>query len=287
MVCSVLWVVLPDSIMKGMRNKTHPNRSIPKPTMNKLTLSALLLLPVSAVISHGATTFNAPITAIFGSGNPDGGWVSSVDNNIELGLRAKDRNTGDTPNNGAGTYSFATGFSSPANNRAIWNFEFSINSDDSSGTDPLSSYRYVLSYDTNPSQGQTWASVDPLTLDNSYGNDATANGAGVEPVSVPNAVTLIAGNNIAQNSGNIMFAGTYPGFPSPTLDATYDFKLTAYSVTDTAGTTPLAQTSMRVNVGQGGAAVPDAGSTLVLLSSAMLGLFGFANFRKGKGTANA
>ena len=134
--------------------------------MNKLTLSALLLLPVSAVISHGATTFNAPITAIFGSGNPDSGWVSSVDNNIELGLRAKDRNTGATPNNGAGTYSFATGFSNPpTNSRAIWNFEFSINSDDSSGTAPLSSYRYVLSYDTNPSQGQTWASVDPLIKD--------------------------------------------------------------------------------------------------------------------------
>jgi hypothetical protein len=45
---------------------------------------------------------------------------------------------------------------------------------------------YRLSYDVDPSAGQNWMSIDPLAaiFDNSFGNNSTANGAGVEPVSI-------------------------------------------------------------------------------------------------------
>jgi hypothetical protein len=239
----------------------------------------LLLLPAFALTTQAATvTYNDSITAIFGSGNPNGGWVSVLDNNIELGLRAKNRVTAATTNDGAGNYSMPTGFNGT---RAMWNFEFSMNSNADGGPGAnLSAYRFVLSFDVDPSQGQSWNTMNPLTLDNSYGNDTTANGAGVEPTDVPSALALIAGNSIAQNSGNIVFSGSYPGFPSPLTDATYDFMLTAYSSTDTAGVTPLAQASMRVTVGQGGAAVPDAGSTLLLLGSALTGMACFKGWKR-------
>ena len=60
----------------------------------------------TAPLLSAVTTYNVSITAIFGSGNPNGGWVSNTDNGIQLGLRAKGRNdtsyVNTTPNDGSG-----------------------------------------------------------------------------------------------------------------------------------------------------------------------------------------
>ncbi len=69
----------------------------------------LTLFVVTAVVP---SVWAVDITAIYGGGNPDGGWTADTDSGITLGLRAKGRNdtsfAGTTPNDGAGTYTFAT-----------------------------------------------------------------------------------------------------------------------------------------------------------------------------------
>ncbi|HWB04590.1 MAG TPA: hypothetical protein VG796_16295 [Verrucomicrobiales bacterium] len=239
-----------------------------------MKLSTALLLPIFAATCQAATTtFNDTITAIYGGGNPNGGWTSVTEGNLEIALRGKNRDTGATTNDGAGTYSFPTGFAvNPA--RALWQFEYSMNSDaDGGAVTNLSSYRFVLSFDTDPSLNQAWSTLDlSLIPDNSFGTSATANGAGAEGL----WSALAGSNTVAQNSQNMVF---FPGFPSPNANGTYDFKLTAYSSTDTAGTTPLADVGMRVEVGAGGAALPDSGSTLAMLGSAFLGLVGLSKLK--------
>jgi hypothetical protein len=199
------------------------------------------------------------ITAIFGSGNPNGGWTASSGGEIQLALRAKGRNdtgaAGTTPNNGAGTYSFPV-FQGA---RGPFNYEFSINSDtnDANGVDRLTAYDFYLSVDGDPDQCVDYTTVDPLAYwaDNSYGNNSTLNGQGVEGP----AAALAGSNNIAQNSQNITF-GDYPAgaFPAPgPANATYSYEL--YAVADGAGPggARLASVTITVVVGAGGAVCTD------------------------------
>jgi hypothetical protein len=220
--------------------------------------SLITILALGAFVpSLMAVQYNQNVTAIYGSGNPDGGWTTETGGGITVGLRGKNRTTGATPNVN-GVYTFPTGtVGSPA--RALWNFEFSINS----GTAPLSSYIYSLSVDLDPSQGVNFLTFNPLTGygDNSYGNAGTANGQGIEGL----ASALAGGNTIAQNSQNIVFLGL-----NPLLDGTYDYVLTASS----AAGGPQATVGITVVVGNGGSRVPDAGSTVALLGTALVGLAG-------------
>ena len=75
----------------------------------KKNLLAVSTLVVSLTSSVQALEYNQDITAIFGSGNPDQGWTTFTQDSIQLGLRAKNRTDGTTPNDGAGTYSFPVG----------------------------------------------------------------------------------------------------------------------------------------------------------------------------------
>lgn len=214
---------------------------------------ALLLLSMN---SH-ALAYNDTITAIFGSGNPDTGWVSDTQNGVQVAVRAKNRTDGSTPNNGAGVYSFATG-TAPASTRARWNWEFSANSDvlGTSG-DSLLDYTWLLSVDTDPSAAASFTTFNPFAfyLDNELGNNSTANGAGViDPFN-------LGLYNVGQNSQNITFA---PWSLDPNANATYDFVFAAYD-----GTRQIASTEMQVVVGSGGTRVPDNGSTFGMM--AMMG----------------
>ncbi len=217
------------------------------------------LLTAVAVTSASAVQYNQNITAIFGGGNPDTGWTTETAGGITLGLRAKDRTSGATPNVD-GVYTFAT---APAP-RGLWNYEFSINS----GTAPLTAYTFLLSVDNDSSLGTSFTTINPLTYwgDNFYGTAATGNGLGDEGL-----FAVLGGNNqIAQNSQNITF-GDYPGGAMPLeLNATYDYILTAL---DQAGNT-IASVSIQVVVGNGGARVPDAGSTFAFLGAGLAALAG-------------
>ncbi len=227
-------------------------------------MKKLLLAFVCTAVSPlaFADLYNQNITAIYGTGNPNGGWTTDSGSGLTLGLRAKNRTTGATPNVN-GVYSFATGVVPPANNRAIWNYEFSINS----GASMLSAYDYYLSIDTNPALNVSFTTINPLAAfgDNSYGTGATANGQGLEGP----AVNFIGSNTIAQNSQNIVFIGL-----NPFLNATYNYDL--YAVASGAGVngTRLASVGMQVVVGTGGTAVPDAASTSLLIGLGLVGLVG-------------
>lgn len=235
----------------------------------KLPITTVLLATLAS--AAWADTYNDSITAIFGSGNPNTGWTSDSANGIELGLRAKNRTSGDTANVN-GVYSYAT---APAP-RGLWNYEFSINSD-TSGTSgrTLGYYDFYLAVDRDPTAGIMWSVVNPLSYwgDNSYGNNSTANGAGTEGT----FAALGANNNVAQNSQNITF-GDYPTFPQGGLalapNATYDYVLYAVEKGAGSGGTRLVDVAIKVKVGNGGAAVPDGGTTFGLLGLAFAGLAG-------------
>jgi hypothetical protein len=227
--------------------------------MKKHVLTAIALAALAPAAM--AVTYNDTITAIYGSGNPDTGWTSEFGNGIELALRGKNRDTGATPQpNTLGVYEFATG---PAANpaRAKWQYEFSINS----GTPTLAFYDYYLSIDLDPSQGISYLTIDPILgyPDNSYGNSLTANGAGIEGL----GLVLSPINFIAQNSQNIAFLGL-----DINADSTFNYALYAVAKGAGAGGSRLAEVEMVVVVGRGGAAVPDAGSTLALLGVGIAGL---------------
>lgn len=239
----------------------------------KFKIIAFLLLTIAT--PAWAVSYDQTITAIFGTGNPNGGWAADTNNNIELGLRAKNRTTGATPDSNNGIYTFATGVDPAHTNRALWNFEFSINSDVSGMPGPttgnsLVDYVFVLSVDTDPSQGTNFTTFNPVSAipDNSMGNNGTANGAGVE--TGPGSAFMF---NIAQNSENITFSAFGSG--DPNADATYDYRLAAYAIGDTMFLHPLAFISIQVIVGDGGARVPDSGTTVAMLGVGLLGMAGF------------
>ena len=215
-------------------------------------LTALLLVPAVA-----APVWATSITAIYGGGNPDAGWTTATSGELQLGLRAKDRTTGATANVD-GTYSFAT---APAP-RGLWNYEFSINSDVNSanGTTSLaaSPYDFYLTVDQDPSQGFSGVTVNPLNywFDNSFGNNSTANGAGVEGL----ALFLAPGNNLVQNSQNITFAGYPGGAEVLSPNATYSYELFAVAKGAGADGARVAEVGINVVIGAGGVAVPRAGA---------------------------
>jgi len=232
--------------------------------MKKFIIIALCAASASFV---RADSYNQTITAIFGAGNPDGGWTADSGTGITLGLRGKNRDTGATTN-ASGVYTFATGFNS-GGTRARWNYEFSINS----GTALLSNYDYFLGVDLDPSQGISYIYVDPFAAfnDNSFGNSGTLNGQGFEGPAAGNAA-LATSNTIVQNSQNIVFLGL-----NPLLNATYNYDLFAVAKGTGVNGDHLADVGITVVVGNGGNAVPDSGTSAILLGA---GLVGFALVRR-------
>lgn len=211
----------------------------------KKTHTLILTLGLCAHTAFGLS-FNQNIVAIYGSGNPDTGWTLEQGNGITVAMRGKHRANG-TTTNVEGTYSFPTGYQAPANTRALWNWEFSINS----GAVNLDSYDYYVGVDLDPSKEVFATILDALSIpDNSYGNDSTLNGQGIEGL----AVNLAPLYNITQQSHNITF---YPN-QNPNLDATYDYEL--YAVEKGAGPsgTKLVSVGITVVVGNGGPAFLDA-----------------------------
>jgi hypothetical protein len=233
--------------------------------MNKWLLTALLAAPAITAPSWGTS-----ITAIYGSGNPAEGWTDTVVGDLQLALRAKDRVTGAAVNVD-GTYSYAT---APAP-RGLWNYEFSINSDKGDGATSLaaSPYDFYLTIDLDPSQAFNGVTVNPLTAwsDNAYGKNSTLSGAGNDGT----FAAFGALNNIAQNSQNITFLGL-PLDPN----ATYDYELFAVAKGAGANGSRVASVDMTVIVGAGGAAVPDAGASAILLGIGVAGLAGFRRINR-------
>jgi hypothetical protein len=230
--------------------------------------AAALALPQAAQ----ALSFDQNVTpdVIFGSGNGNGFWTVDSANNTEVGLRAKVRFAGVYNSNGDGTYSHSTGISTGS--AAIWNFEFSINTNLDGASDnarTLDTVSIVLSVDTDPTAGINMISFSPFAAwsDNAVGTNATGNGAGVDG-GAPSSGTVV------QNSQNLgwLLGGLMIPFDA-NADATYDFTLSVLS-----GSAVLSSTAMTVIVGAGGAAIPEA-ATLGLFGLGLAGL-GIAGLRR-------
>lgn len=241
--------------------------------IKSLTLAAGSLLASLSLAAPVNGSGDLTSNVIFGSGNIDGSFTGVNVNGVELALRAKLRyNLSGQPQNvfnydGDHTYTFNPANSVAPANRAIFNFEWSINSDSSGSLGrALDDLTYVLTVDVDPGVGVSGpvpydvinAFTNLLVPDNAMGTNATANGGGVKGTTVTYA-GLIASNNVAQNSQNIGFAQY--GAANPQAQGTYTFSLAAFD-----GTNLLAQTSIDVIVGQ--AAVPVT-STLPLLMSGL------------------
>lgn len=260
----------------------------------RLLMQCLGCLALTFLVAAGASalSFDQNVTpnVIFGSGNANGGWTVDRSNGVELGLRAKQRFPAANifNSNGDGTYSFAAGVG-PGQSfpTAIWSFEWSINSNwnGTSGWN-LDDLTYALMLDSNPSNagsaGITWLTFDPIhsynpatsdfQWDHSIGTNATGNGGGT---AISNAVddpagyaALIGANNVAQNSWRPHWF--LPAF-DPTVDGTYNFKLSAFD-----GDSLVAQTEIQIIVGQGGE-IPEP-TTMALLTA---GIAAMAGRRRG------
>lgn len=161
---------------------------------------------------------------IFGAGNANGGFTIIEDQGLELGLRAKLRynmsgNAENTfPWDGTDTYTFLeTDGVAPAG-RAIWSFEWAINTDSDPGNasgNKITDFVYTIDI-TGP--GGYSFSYDPLGLLQgvSFGTNSTANGAGTDAFSfdpgtgkqwfTSTTTTIDLLNfNVAQTSENIGF----------------------------------------------------------------------------------
>ena len=247
------------------------------PTGNFFKLTALCAALAASLAANAAPVYNANVTnnVIMGSGIANGGFTVNTAGGVEVALRANERYdlasdsaTGVTGSNGNGTYNQnagePAGFTGPTQNRARWNFEWSINT----GTASVGAYAYRLGMDFDPGFGTNFQTFDLINMpfaDHSFGNNSTAQGAGVKATTAAGYAALLTSNNLVQNSWNMDFFDSAAFVFNPLLNGNYSFFLEAINRDGTL----ISRTDIEVIVGTG--AVPEPGS-LALIGLALAGL---------------
>lgn len=243
--------------------------------MLKATSMTLCLGLASLTFSQNVNAGLISSDVIFGSGNANGGFTTSQIGSLELGLRAKLRyNLNGDPENtfpwdGNNTYTFNdTDGVAPAN-RAIWNFEWSINTNwDDNGSSILDSGLF-FALEIIGDNGFD-AAYDPLSFDAWLGFNNTANGSGTYTTDASNSGSY----NVAQNSVNIGFANNLgnPGFDPQSLGE-YSITLSAF-----ANEQAIGRNTIFINM-QSETSVVSAPATLAIFSLG-LGLIGIRRMRR-------
>ncbi|RCS52713.1 PEP-CTERM sorting domain-containing protein [Bremerella cremea] len=264
------------------------------------TLLALLLLGCLGSVSQADMLSS---NVFFGSGNSNQYFTVSQAGGVEIGMRAKlryDPNDGNQPKNfdqssdlgyaiEEGSYYFST--PNYGTDRAIWNLDWSVNSDFNQGTpasttNKLSAFTYNINFDFDPAGAGSNSStnynpVNELYNDNSYGNKTTTSANDVTPgplvfgfiPTAPFASDLNDDYTITQNSTNVGFSGLLPG--TVTQNGIYTI---TFSVLD--GLIPIATNQIKVYAGVNPpAAVPEPAS-MALFGMGVVGLIGGGAARK-------
>lgn len=194
---------------------------------------------IGAVMALGGAVSAGTITPdiIFGSGNSNRGFTVSTVGSLELGLRAKLRYGPSGPNdaigngiiqNVAGDYLFDSNISTAPSNRAMWNFDWTINSNVDGNGGELNSLNYLLSVDMNPSVGISTLDYAPLIAPAYYGTNATPNGGAME------SIFYVPGSNVAQQSVNYGFIPS-----APLGDGFFNITLSAFDGSQLVGSTSI------------------------------------------------
>ena len=203
-------------------------------------------------------------------------------NSIEVGLRAKNRLDFSLIDGADGIYHALPGtFGSGSGTRALWNYEFSVNTQQGGGSLTLNQVAVLLRVDTDASAGVSFGSyLNVFTNwdDNVYAKSGTpVSFRGLTSAAFPTSGPQ-AGEFGVQQSVNPLFgnSGFMPGF-NPSGPGTYEIELAVFGL-NTDGTTNLnarlAGTDITVQV-------PEPG-TLALLG---LSLAGMAAVRRRRTTA--
>ena len=248
-------------------------------------VSAVTLI-LSTAGSRADLFFDQNVTnnVIFGSGNANGSFT--VDRNqdlgLELGLRAKSRfpASGTYNSNGDGVYVFGAPGTGQPNNRSVFNFEFSVNTNyNQSSQKTIGDYDYELFIDYDPSESiGNLVTFDPFNLpyaDHSFGDNGTGNGGGQVAADPSEYAGFLSTKNLAQQSWNLGFFGTSTdGFSNGGGDQVYSIWLNAR---DKVTGALVGQTAITVsdNVDQMAISpIPEPSSALALsflMSTALMG----------------
>jgi hypothetical protein len=227
-----------------------------------IRLTAFSGMTVAAQVTiHVLVDGNVTPDVIFGSGNANGGFTLNRTGSVELGLRGKLRFPPSNVfnSNFDGTYTFEAGLGAGPDH-PVWAFEWSVNTDWNGMTgDTLSDLTYLMELDYDPGAGTDFLAWDPISsptgpipfttpynpgfYDHSIGTNATPNGGGAEATNAPTYASLIAGNNVAQNSWRLSFFNEPPFSFDPNVIGRYDIRLTAFS-----GMSVAAQVGIQVKV---------------------------------------
>lgn len=223
-------------------------------------MKKIMMLGAIAAATAFASAGNVNPDVIFGSGNANGGFTLGTDagNTVELGLRAKVRyNAAGSPENtfnydGGHTYTFNPADGNAPGNRAMWNFEWSVNTDTTGSTgDKLNDFTYQLAMfkvnadGTDINDAVAFDLINAPYFDHAIGDNTTGNGNGVVAADPTAYATLIGNKNVAQNSWNYDFfdgAGALTGW-DPNQSGEYIIRLTMFD-----GGTTVATTDITVNV---------------------------------------
>jgi hypothetical protein len=222
--------------------------------MRAILFSSLVAVLGLVSAAQASVLYDQDITpnVIYGTGNSNGDWAVSTENNVEAALRSHLRYVGTTGiQAGSNIYNQPTGAYTDGNAR--WNVDFSVYV--SSGD--LTGVTTFLSMDIDPSEAVDYVTIPISAIsDNEVGTVTTAQSGGT----VLASGASLAGYTVIQNSWNLGFLANYLeslgidiGF-DPTADATYDFTLSVYGAEKGD---LLTSVSIQVIVGDGGAAVPE------------------------------